>query len=198
MNLKQVALDSIAAAIGAAVPALAGRCKGGEDDEESITDTPALRVCELGGFAFESTQEQHLIAPDAQTWLMSTVGWFTGDVEIRVYAKSKFQRNDLEESIRQLFLGGVEDQPGLLRATTPQLTIAGVATLATTTIACDLGNEDWHEEFVFSKKRYSFLKASCDWPALLVRTGIPTITQLQLQLALSLDATAAEETTVLT
>lgn len=198
MNLKQVALDSIASAISAAIPALTGRCAGGEDDEEVLAAMPALRVVELGGFKFEPTQEQHLSAPENETWLLATVGWFSGDVELRLYARSRKERNDLEESLRQLFLGGVEDQPGLLRATTPELTIGDVATLATTTIACELDNEDWREEFVFAKKRYSFLRCVAEWPALLVRTGIPTITELQLQLAFSLDATTADETAIIT
>lgn len=196
MNLKTVALESIAAAIAAGVPSLP--CAAGEDDEENVATPPCLRVCELGGFKYEPMQEAVLSAPEAETWMLSKVGYFSGDVELRVYAKSGPKRDDLEEAIRQLFLAGVEDQPGLLRATTPQLVIGGVTTLATTTIACDLDNEDWREEFVFSRKRYSFIRVACEWPALIVRTGIPTIQQLQLQLALSLTATAAEETAVIT
>lgn len=198
MNLKQVALDSIASAISAGVGALTGKCAGGEDDEENIATAPCLRVVEVSGFKYEPFQEATVSAPELETWVLNQVGYFQGDVELRLYAQSKAQRNALEESLRQFFLAGTEDQPGLLRATTPQLVLGGVTTLATATISCDWTSEDWREEFVFARKRYSFIRATCEWPALIVRTGIPTIQQLQLQIAFSLDATSAEETTVIT
>lgn len=196
MNLKTVALESIAAAIAAGIPSLP--CEAGEDDEESTATPPCLRVVELGGFRYEALQEAVISAPEAETWMLNKVGYFAGDVELRIYAHSKPERDDLEEAVRQFFLAGVEDQPGLLRATTPQLVIGGVTTLAATTIACDLDNEDWREEFVFSRKRYSFVRVSCEWPALLVRTGIPTIQEFHLQLADSLDATSADEEVIIT
>lgn len=198
MNLKQVALDAIANAISGGISALSGRCAGGEDDEENVAALPCLRVVEVSGFKYEPFQESTISAPELEAWVLNKVGYFTGDVELRLYASSKAQRNALEESLRQLFLAGTEDQPGLLRVTTPQLVLGGVTTLATTTIACDWTSEDWREEFVFSRKRYTFVRCSCEWPALIVRTGIPTIQQLQLQIAFSLDATSAEETTVIT
>jgi hypothetical protein len=198
MNLKDVALKSIAATIDAGVAALAGRCAAGDDDEESNATPPCLRVVEVSGFAYEAMQEDVVSAPDAQTFVLSKVGWFTGDVELRLYARNKVERNDLEEAVRQLFLAGVEDQAGLLRATTPQIVLGGVTTLASTTIACDWTSEDWREEFVFSRKRYSFIRVAAEWPALIVRTSVPTIQQLQLQIAFSVNATVAAETNVIT
>lgn len=159
---------------------------------EEPTKFPAVRVLP-GKFTFDPWQEQEVDDTQA-TNLFLEVGEFEGNVEIRVSATSKFQREQIEDTILNWFLARAYT-PGVQVTTLPPgQTVGGIATTYQANCAFSLEDEEWREEMVFAAKRYTFLDVEAWFPALVVRTGVPTIQSLRL----AMEADVAADVTVTT
>jgi hypothetical protein len=195
MNLKQTAAKALASAIGSNIAALDGNYDAGSDDEEVQATYPALRVIPkaMTFTPFQENETGNDDGADVTDHTVACVGDFEGVAEVRIYSESKSKREFLEQTILDLFLRTTEGAPGMLTATTPALVLRGRQTLYEATVSAFLDEEDWQEEMVFAKKRYSFIQVQFVYPAMVLRSAY-TIDDLQLAIAYELDATASEET----
>jgi hypothetical protein len=195
VNLKQTAATALASAIGADIAALNGNYAAGSDDEEVKATYPALRVIprEMEFSPFQENETGDDAGTDVAAHTVACVGDFEGTAEIRIYSESRSRREHIEELVLDLFLRTTEGAPGMLTAQTPQLVLRGRQTLHAATVSAFLEDEDWQEEMVFAKKRYSFIQVQFVYPALVLREAYD-IDNLQLAIAYELDATEAEET----
>lgn len=103
---------------------------------------------------------------------LATVGDFEGQVELRIAANSAFEREELQETISQLFLS-TELAPGYLGCETDPVKLGGVQYLYKALASFELTQDDWREEMVFSNERYAYLVLDAEFPALISR-GTPT------------------------
>lgn len=196
-NLRRAAAVAVAQAIAAAVNSTdataAANCKAGDDDQEPIATYPAIRVL-TRAIEFTPWQEES-VGDDADPALaareLSRVGDFEGRLEIRVFHTHPVRREALEQVILDL-LTGTEGAPGNFVVQTAPLSLRGVQTLYTATVSCFLDEGTWEEEFVFEKKRMSFLEVDFAYPALALRDA-PVINEIRL--ALEVPMGAVEEVT---
>lgn len=190
MNIKREACRAIAKAISDNVTALNGKCGFAQADEEEQAAYPHLRVVPRK-FAFQPFEDQE-IDIGSPTHQAVRIGDFEGEVELRIYELSQFKRGELEEDVLQ-FLFSDEGGSGSIYCQTDALILGGITTLYPAPIVASLDDEDWREELVFDKKRFSFLTLSVAYPALAVRAA-PIINELYLAIAHDLAATAPDET----
>jgi hypothetical protein len=189
--MKRSCVESLATALRAVVPAGVDVQACAADWEEP-TKFPAVRVLP-GKFTFDPWQEQEVDDTQA-TNLFLEVGEFEGNVEIRVSARHKIQREQIEDTILNWFLSRAYT-PGVQVTTLPSgQTVGGIATTYQANCAFSLEDEEWREEMVFADKRYSFLDVEAWFPALVVRTGVSTIQSLRLVM----EADVAADVTVTT
>lgn len=181
--MKRVCVESLATALAAVVPAGVDvkACAAGWEEP---TKFPAVRVLP-GKFTFDPWQEQEVDDTQA-TNLFLEVGEFEGNVEIRVSATSKIQRETIEDAITNFFLSR-EYSPGVQVVTLPAVPVGGIATTYQANCAFALEDEEWREEMVFADKRFTFLDVEAWFPALVVRTGVATIQSLRLVMQADVD-----------
>lgn len=195
MNIKRAAASAIASKLAAAIPAFAagGGVKPASDDYELDAKYPALIIVPRQ-FTFTPFQDDDELLDDADPATAANnlvqVGDFEGLFELRLYALSQYDRGELEQQVLDQFMAGA---PGELQAQTAAVVLGGVTTLYAAPIVARLEDEEWHEEFALAKKRYTFLDANVNFPALSMRSA-PTISQIQLAIAHDLDASVADET----
>lgn len=175
--MKRACVESLATALAAVLP-VGTDCKACAAGWEEPTKFPAVRVLP-GKFTFDPWQEQEVDDSQA-TNLFLEVGEFEGNIEIRVSARSKKERETIEDAILNWFLSR-EYTPGVQVTTLPSgQVVGGIATTYQANCAFSLEDEEWREEMVFSDKRFTFLDVEAWFPALVVRTGVATIQSLRL------------------
>lgn len=183
--MKRACIDSLANALRAVLPATVDVQACAADWEEP-TKFPAVRVLP-GKFTFEPWQEREVDDSQADK-LFLEVGEFEGDVEIRISARSRREREVVEDLVMNYFLSR-EFSPGVQTTTLPSgMTVGGFATTYQATCAFAVEDGEWREEMAFADKKFSFLDVEAWFPALVVRSNVYTIDQLVL--ALDTDAQA--------
>jgi hypothetical protein len=197
VNLRRVAAkavaDALATAITATHAAAAANCRDGDDDVEDTSSYPAIRIV-TRTVEFNPWQEESLenVADAALTAReLARVGDFDGRMEIRLYETYETKREALEQAVLDVLMSR-EGSPGNYVVTTPALTVAGVVTLYQAPVSCFLDNAEWQEEFVFEKKRMSFLTLDFSYPALVLRSA-PQINEIRVTLQTGLTANAPSE-----
>ena len=190
--IKTAMLDAFVAAFQAALnPALGITVEPAAADWEEPQVFPLLRIVPSEKFNFEPWQEEEL--DDTQPGLLLLeVGSFSGSVELRVCARTKKERELIEDAVQNVLFQR-EGAPGVLVAQTADLNVGGYATAYSAPVALVFNDEEWREEMVFAKKRYSFLTCEADFPMLVMRTGVYTIEQLVLAFTDDINATTPEE-----
>lgn len=180
---------------GATAPTTgAGRVTVGQADPEDSQDYPSVVILPRR-FGFEA----HLAAeeledaggdPDDDTGqVVMDVGTFSGRFEIRVASRDPVERRALQARIQALFFAS--QRRGWIKLTTPALTIGGTVTAHTSPVAYHLSGDTWEEEFVFDKKRFSFVDIEVSFPALVVWNDAYTIEDYQIALTEDLTTTVA-------
>lgn len=193
-NIKKIAVKALADYISTRVPELTTSTHVGAQGPEITAKWPSL-VLVPGSFSFNPIQADEVYDPEDIDVLVSEVGDFEGVVELQLFAKSGPERNKIEQKIVDLFLS-TPWAPGVIKTTTPNLTVGGTATLYPAPVAFRLDGEDWQEEFSFEKRRFSFLDVELNFPALMLQTAY-TIDTLKLAITEDLSSdVAAEEVTV--
>lgn len=175
--IKRACLEALASALRTALPPSVDVAAVAADYEEKTT-FPSVRILP-GRFTFDSSQEQEV--DDAQAdKLFVQVGEFVGNVEVRVCAKSRAQRENVEDVVLNWFLSP-EWTPGTRTVLLPSgVLVGGWATTYQAPCTFELNEEEWREEAVFSDKRFSFVELDATFPALAVRTQTYTIQDLRL------------------
>lgn len=173
MLIKLEAARAIAAVLDAAIPELTGRCDAAHADEEEQADFPSLRVIPRR-FTFQASDEEIIELDDATLWdkALCNIGDFEGQFEIRIYSEYAHKRAELEAKVLEVFFAN-EGAPGLFAKTAP-VKLRGEQTLYEAPVAVHLDSTEWDEELVFAKKRYSFLLADAQFPALALRDEVTT------------------------
>lgn len=174
--MKRACVESLATALRAVLPVNVD-VRACAADWEEPTQFPAVSVLP-GKFTFDPWQEREVDDTQADK-LFLEVGEFEGNVEIRVSARSRAQRELVEDAVLNYFLSRPLT-PGVQTTTLPPVPVGGVATTYQATCAFALDDEEWREEMAFSDKRYTFLDVEAWFPALVVRSGVYTIQQLVL------------------
>jgi hypothetical protein len=152
-------------------------------DPEEKNDFPSLKVLPQS-FTFTPLQELEVddTNPDL---LLSEVGEFEGMVEIRISARNLPEREAIQDAVMQAFLEP-ELSPGVITLATDPPIVNGVQLAKGTFVSFQLDSEDWRDELAFSKKRYTFLECTAQFPALIVR-NVKTINELILALEVDLN-----------
>lgn len=177
-NIKRLILDALAAQL-ATVDGLAGRVSPLQAGPEQQAQYPSLMLVP-STFALETwsaTEVFHNEDTDDGLVLMD-VGEFTGQVEMRLYARNVPEREDYEQRVLNMFLAD-PDAPGSIRVTTPPLQLGDYVTLYEAAIVVRLMNELWREEFAFESRRYTFMDLEFAYPAL-IAVEAHTIERLEL------------------
>lgn len=190
--LKRSMVDAFVAAFQAALPpALQINVAASGADWEEPSQFPALRIIPSDKFKFDPMQEEEIddTQPDK---LLVEVGDFSGSVELRAVARSRKERETIEEAVMNVLLSR-EGAPGVVVAQTENVTVGGFATAYSAPVTMCLGDEEWRDEMVMDRKRYSFLTLDAYYPALVMRTGVHTIDQLVLAFNEDLNSDTPEE-----
>lgn len=182
VNIKRIVCRAVASYLAANVTGLANKVSDRQPGPEKDTEFPSALVLP-DSFTFQPEE------PDEVYWdednddgkVVITVGEFTGQAELRLYAKTVPERELYEQRIMDLFLSQ-EGSPGTLFITTPTLTINGYVSLHSVEIKVRLESEEWQEEFSFEDRRYSFIDISFAYPAITTRDA-HTIESLQMAMA---------------
>lgn len=187
-RLKQALADGLAAYIAANIPALAptsdnppqDRVVGGWADEEAVALFPSVAVLpdrlQMTPFQEDEADDSD---PDV---LVISVGELEGTTTIRLYAKSKDERADVEDQITNLFYQEECAQRLIVNLGSVTLSVTGTPAqvyLLDNVRATFLltGDQMWTDEMVFSKKRYTYLTLDVAVECYVARS-IPNIDQL--------------------
>lgn len=182
--IKRRVLEQLGAILGPLVApeVLSGDVLLGDQDPTVKACFPRLLIRWAGPLTFMPFE-------DDEVWSTTTtqaveVGDFQGQIQIELGTVSTVLRETLEDRLLNAFLAGQSpdgfSRPGVLVAQLDQFLVGGTANLATVPVAYVLQQEAWQEELVFDLKRFSSLYIDVDMPALVVRTGVPTIESLVL------------------
>lgn len=187
--VKRAACDALAQFIQTQIPELAGSVFALWSDEEAEAVYPSVALVP-GKLVLNPWQEDEVDDTDPEV-LVLEVGDFEGDVELRVYAKSAPERERIGQLVQDLWFQR-EGAPGVLVTQTAPvpLNVSGTqtATIAPALAAFTIDDETWQEERVFSKKRFDFMTVGLQLPCLVAR-AVPTITSVQVTLAVENDLT---------
>lgn len=116
---------------------------------------------------------------------MMEVGHLAGSVRIWAGANHPPQREDIEDAIFRAFCRE-ELAPGRLLVELTDVSVGGVATGADWPVAFQIDGAEWHEELVFSEKRWSFLRADVDVPVFVMRSA-PLVQDMVIALTADLE-----------
>jgi hypothetical protein len=205
-RLKQAVADGLANYIAANIPGLApttdtppqDRVVGGWADEEAVALFPSAAILPD---RLQMTPFQEDEADDSDpNVLVISVGELEGTTTIRLYAKSKDERSDVEDQITNLFYQEECAQRLIVNVGTVTLSVTGSPTQTHTlnnvraTFLLN-GDQMWTDEMVFSKKRYTYLTLDVAVECYVAR-NIPDIDQLILavQADAALDLSSPEPT----
>lgn len=168
---------------------------------DAVTAEPTPVIAFVPGkFTVEWATAEEASIPSASTQLVC-LGVATGPVEIRVMRQHPAQREALQDLVMAMFMSQ-DGSPGSYTAITSALTIQGVATGHTATVAFDLMDYEWNEERVFETARYSFMTCTATVPVLYLRgatagTEVHTIEAVQMAWSADIDTLPASAATVL-
>lgn len=174
--IKRACLDALADALRAALPPTVDVDVCAADWEEP-TKFPAVRVLP-GRFSLDTSQEEEVDDTQADK-LFVQVGEFVGSVEVRVSARNRTQRENVEDYVLNWLLSP-EWTPGTRTVLVSGVVVGGIATTYAAPCTFELTDEEWREEMAFSDKRFSFVDLQTTFPALAMRTQTYTIQDLRL------------------
>lgn len=104
-------------------------------------------------------------------------GALRGSVRIWAGARLPAQREQLEDKIRKAFFQD-DLALGRLMVSLDDIEVDGERTGASWPVAYFLDDEEWHEEMVFSEKRWSFMHVLVDVPILIARDEAWQVTEM--------------------
>lgn len=169
-TIKRAALDALASALQAftgSVPV-----KAVQADYEKDMVHPSIQLMPRK-FTFNSFNDEELDS-SVSDHLLVNVGCFEGQMEIRVGALSRSEREAIQELVWGAFCQD-ELRSGIIVAQTPAVLVMGTQYLAQATVVAqfpdDDGSEEWREEMVFTAERYSYLTVGVSYPALVSRVA---------------------------
>lgn len=159
-------------------------------DQEKNIKFPSIAIV-AGRWSYEWFSDDELatdddIGEEIEDAQLVSIGTLTGIFEVRIYEQTAGKRELLEEKVIRAFMDN-ELAPGVLTATCTDLEVSGQAIDYEADASFVLGDTSWSEERVFERARYSFLDVTCEVPIMVLREGIYTILELQLQLTKDLD-----------
>lgn len=194
MNIKRAAAEALATYLKDKIPQFKGNISSQWADEEEIAVFPSLRILPQK-MSFSPFQDDEL-DDTADNRLVLSVGDFEGDFELRLFARSQPEREDLEQRVLDAFMLR-EGAPGVLTTVTEPVTLNVLGegeeyTLYQAPVTFTLDNDEWEEEKVFSKKRFTYMSVYGLFPALVSR-AVKDIDYLHLGIAEDLNATAPTE-----
>ncbi len=191
--IKRAVADALASYISAQVPAFAGAVFPIFADEEELAHFPSVALVPQR-LVFNPWQQDELNDTTDDT-LVQSFGDFEGELEMRVYAKSAEEREQLGQAIFDLFFID-ELRPGILTLSTgslalPVLGASPPRTFSFSALASFTIEEDaWREEMVFSKKRFDFITLGVVVPQVVARQ-VEEIDTLTVAIAIERDLTEA-------
>lgn len=169
------ALDALAQAIACGVPALSGAICVGQADPSHELAFPSLAIKPIRWTYSPHQAEEHFDpAPDR---VVMDVGYWEGDVQLILGAKTAFRRYELEQQVIDLFLSKPL-APGVLD--TPVLACRDK--LGEYIASWELESDSWEDNAAFDQEFFSTIIVTGVLPALVTRKGSYTIEQLQLGL----------------
>lgn len=188
--------DTGLAGDGTSVPAAARpRVTVGQEDPDAGPDYPQIVILPQRLTFEASLAVDELDLTDeglAANQAVVDVGAWTGNLEIRVTAKDKPQRETIQAAIQALFMAGgtnpASTKRGIIVTTTPALTFGATVTTYQAPCAFSIMGDQWNEELVFDKKRYTFMQVETSVPALVLWEGIYTIEEYHLALTHDMDS----------
>lgn len=193
-RIKRLACEALAAKIAASHATLTSRVSVLQQAPDKVSDYPAVVVMPMGRFKFVGLQDDEAL-DSASDPIMATatsalmhVGEITGSIRIWLASRTPAQREVLEDAILSVFTDdGMAS--GRTLATLTDLTVGGVATGYDTPIAFLVDSLEFHEEMVFSEKRWVFTEVSVDLPILALRRNAAIVETLVLALTTDLETT---------
>lgn len=177
-NIKRQVADLLADYIGTQIAALAGKVHSTAPGPEETAGFPCATVLP-GPVSFEPHDpiERGTSVDEIQDErVILDVGDFTGEYEIRVYAKSVAQREALEQAVTDLFLARLTG--GLLVLTLSGVTLRGEVQETTFPVGFMLDRGEWQEEYAWENRRFAFIDVRVEFPALVLQDAY-TIDDLQ-------------------
>lgn len=198
-NIKRQAVEALATAIAAGIPALSltdgpmtKNVFTRVSDDDKYETYPSMYVLPGRG-TFTPFPDGNEVWSDNQGNVMWEVGSFEGVCEIRAAHVTPSQREVLEQLILDQFfcqealnfapgLDRDDMSSGIIIASIPNLVCRGIVTDHTAHVSLLLDSEEWREEFAWGKRRYSFMECTMTWSAYRLVKAIPTIEELPLDL----------------
>jgi hypothetical protein len=193
--IKRAMVDAFVAAFQAALPPSAQiNVAGSGADWEEPSVFPALRIIPSEKFKFDAMQDEEIddTQPDK---LLVEVGDFEGSIELRVIGRNRKERETVEELVMNVLLSR-DGAPGVMVAQTAPVSVGGYATLYSAPVTMCLGDEEWRDEMVMDRKRFSFMTLDAYYPALVMKTGVYPINQLILAFNEDLNSDVPEEASI--
>ena len=187
MNLKRAALDQLATYLATQVPSLAGRVSAVQADEEDQQSYPFLAILPTGKFVLDPFQQDEVDTTDYTDKEVVNVGALRGPVELRLYAHTPYEREELGQQVIDAFHVNA-DAPGVAVVTLPSVTVGGFTTTYGPLAAFTLEGEQWQEEMVFSKKRFAFFDVEATVPVLVMVQQAYDITTLEMAFTSDLES----------
>lgn len=166
--IKRACVDALAAAFQAQLGSVPVKAVQASYEKEQVH--PSVQLMPKR-FTFTASQDEELDTSVSDRNLV-TVGAFEGQVEIRVAAVSKKEREDIQDLVWNA-LNQDEYRIGVLVAQTAAVKVAGTQflyqALAVAVLPDGDGSEEWREEMVFEASRYSYITLDVAYPALVNR-----------------------------
>ncbi len=165
------ALYGLERAITCAVPELKDKVCVGQSGSEHNLAFPSLSI-DVFRWKYEPNQAQERYTP-SEGLLVVQVGNHRADVQLRVGAATKYERALLEQKILNIFLSS-ELAPGVLITHPTQCEDLGPFFCSWT-----LEDDQWGDEKAFDAEYYSEMTVEATIPALVTRSGVYTVFDLQ-------------------
>lgn len=156
------------------------------EDSDKPACYPNLVIDTFGRFAFEPLDADEI--ESTPTDVKVHVGDFSGQVRLRLGARSRAERRELGDRVTNEFL----KTPGKSGALVLQLRdfqVSGYPFKGPIPVAFRVGEQDWDEEFVFERKRFQDLVLDVELPALVTWTNTYDINELVLAFSEDLTST---------
>jgi hypothetical protein len=196
-RIKRLACEALAVKLAASHATLTSRVSVLQQAPDKVADYPAVVVMPMGRFKVIGLQDDEALDADGDpimgddTRALMHVGEIRGSVRIWLASRTPAQREVLEDAILSVF---TDDgmAAGRCLATLADLTVGGIATGYDTPIAFLVDSLEFHEEMVFSEKRWVFTEVDVDLPILALRRSAALVEQLVLALTSDLETDVSE------
>lgn len=198
MTVKIQALDRLAEVLAREIKEIRGLiCVGpGTRDHKQKFPHVSLVPQRFSFLPHQADERDHVRGEDRSFQARSAVfdvGTWQGTVEIRVGAKTPFQRYELEYKLEQVFLGNADgtapdaqDRAGSLWMR-PGVILIDVPECDNARCAFEMEDDTWDNEKVFANEWFSIMRVTANIPALVRAKNIPTIDTLELSLTENLE-----------